>query len=74
VWTELIKDKATLDFMLFPRLLALAERSWHRAPWENSTDLPVSDWELFTNKVGYKELPRLERAGVLYRLPPPGIA
>ena len=23
--------------MLFPRVLALAERAWHRAAWENAT-------------------------------------
>ncbi|WAQ99011.1 HEX-like protein [Mya arenaria] len=73
-WTELIKDKDTLDFMLFPRVLALAERAWHRAPWEANSTVPVSDWEKFTNKVGYKELPRLDKDAIKYRLPLPGIA
>ena len=34
VWTEMIRTPEHLHHQLFPRLLALAERAWHRAPWE----------------------------------------
>lgn len=73
-WTELIRDKDTLEHMLFPRLLALAERAWHRGEWENTTVEPARDWERFTNKLGYRELPRLDSQGVNYRVPVPGAA
>ena len=34
VWSETIRSDAQLDYMLYPRLLALAERAWHVADWE----------------------------------------
>ncbi len=34
LWTEVIPDAASAWSMLLPRLLALAERSWHRADWQ----------------------------------------
>ena len=74
-WSELIKDKDRLEYMFFPRILALAERAWNKAEWENSTTLdPIGDWERFANKVGYNEYPRLDRNGVKYRVPPSGVA
>lgn len=57
---------------------ALAERAWHHAPWE---DLPRGDerdkqlnedWFSFARSVGYRELPRLEKKNVAFRIPPPG--
>lgn len=64
--------------MVFPRLLALAERAWHKASWEsidNSGErarLQELDWELFANKIGHKELLRLDELNINYRVPPPG--
>ncbi len=34
VWSETMRSDEQVEYMLFPRLLALAERAWHRAPWE----------------------------------------
>ncbi|KAL4227733.1 hypothetical protein ACF0H5_013169 [Mactra antiquata] len=73
-WTEIIKDKDTLQSMLFPRMLALAERAWHKEPWENTTVTPERDYEMFANKVGYRELPKLDRDQVKYRIPMPGVS
>lgn len=73
-WTELIRDRNTLEHMLFPRLLALAERAWHRGIWENTTAEPRRDWERFANKVGYRELPKLDKNRINYRIPLPGAA
>ncbi len=36
LWTEVMPDAASAWPMLLPRLLALAERSWHRADWQVS--------------------------------------
>lgn len=64
--------------MIFPRMLALAERAWHKASWEemdNKEDRDAEkarDWEKFANVLGYRELSRLDRIGVTYRVPPPG--
>ena len=68
----------TLDFMIFPRLLALAERAWHKAEWEGLTNLDghekvlLEDWTGFANTLGYKELRRLDDIGIMYRVPLPG--
>lgn len=64
--------------MIFPRLLALAERAWHQAPWERITDKDArdlektGDWVNFANTLGYKELARLDKIGVAYHVTPPG--
>ncbi|EGM69133.1 family 20 glycosylhydrolase [Shewanella sp. HN-41] len=34
VWSESIRSDDTLEYMVFPRLLMLAERAWHQAAWE----------------------------------------
>ncbi|MEJ2817914.1 family 20 glycosylhydrolase [Caulobacter sp. CCG-8] len=34
LWSETIRSDAQGDYMLYPRLLALAERAWHGANWE----------------------------------------
>jgi hexosaminidase len=68
--------------MLYPRLLAFAERAWHRAAWEPADGMDLSapldraaldaDWQRFANVVGHKELAKLDRAGVHYRVELPG--
>ncbi|EJL31200.1 N-acetyl-beta-hexosaminidase [Caulobacter sp. AP07] len=34
LWSETIRSDAQVDYMLYPRMLALAERAWHVADWE----------------------------------------
>lgn len=34
LWTETVRDRDTLEYQVFPRLLALAERAWSKADWE----------------------------------------
>ena len=65
--------------MIFPRMLAMAERAWHKASWEDLTacgenceSLKATDWSEFANSLGYKELKRLTDHGVKYYVPPPG--
>jgi hexosaminidase len=85
-WGETTRTAAMLESMIFPRLLAMAERAWHRAPWEpadvNGTDwgkaVPIdtaalkTDWERFANVLGQKELPKLSKMGIDYRIEVPG--
>lgn len=33
-WSETLRTDEQLEYMAFPRLLALAERAWHAASWE----------------------------------------
>lgn len=86
IWSETIRSDNQVDYMLFPRLLAFAERAWHRAGWEpaycagttyafgdnavNVGDLR-KDWAAFGAKMP-SHLAQLERSGITYRLSPPG--
>lgn len=77
VWSELIRTADQLDSMIFPRLLAIAERAWNKAPWADNSGYAArqraidSEWVNFANTLGYKELKRLDLVGIAYRIPPP---
>jgi hexosaminidase len=75
IWTETIRTPEQLEKMLYPRLLALAERAWHKAKWEGAepdAEVRQQDWQRFGWTLTQKELPRLAEAGVALYLPPPG--
>lgn len=35
IWSETVRSADRLDSMVWPRLLAVAERGWHKADWES---------------------------------------
>ena len=78
MFSETVRNEDHFHYMIFPRLLALAERAWHSAPWEDIEDKTSrdakrkADWEDFASTLGYKEFTRLEKRNVKYRVPPPG--
>jgi len=87
LWSETVRTPEQFDYMLFPRLIAMAERAWHRADWEreyvagqnySSTTGLVdqvslnADYAEFAAAMGAKELRKLDAAGVNYRIPVPG--
>jgi hexosaminidase len=85
LWGEMIRSDNQASYMLYPRLLALAERAWHQPSWQkgeypnivysqNSQQFKQeaekqADWQRFTALVGYKEIAKLETQGVFYRIP-----
>jgi hexosaminidase len=86
LWSETIRSDAQVDYMLFPRLLSLAERAWSKAAWEpayvaGASYAPgdakvdraaiLADWRGFAGRVGVAQR-ALDGAGVAYRLAPPG--
>jgi hexosaminidase len=82
LFTETVRDRATLDYLLMPRLLALAERAWAADPaWSREGDaakaqrLRDADWSAFANQLGKRVLPQLDAQfpGVQYRIAPPGL-
>ncbi|XP_060064623.1 chitobiase-like [Ylistrum balloti] len=79
LWSELVRTSDVLDSMIHPRLQALAERAWHKASWEEVDDVAklkmdqTADWTKFSNSLGYRELQRLDKMGVTYHIPPPGV-
>ena len=65
LWTETVFDAKLMDYYLYPRLLAVAERCWNRSPTDN--------WPGFASALGQRELDYLESKGVAFRVPPPGV-
>ena len=81
LWSENIRSDERLEYMVLPRMIALAERAWApQPPWATIADDARRnaerdvDWNLFANALGRRELPRLDylHGGVRYRIPPPG--
>jgi hexosaminidase len=65
LWGENVCSRERLEYLALPRLIGLAERAWSPAEID-------PDWNEFANRLGRRELPRLDRQGWHYRLPPPG--
>jgi hexosaminidase len=71
LWGETLRNPMLVDYLLMPRLIAVAERGWSPAPAGEAREVA---WTGFANRIGQRELPRLDRMGVLYRVPVPGLA
>ena len=86
LWGEMVRRDSQMDYMLFPRLYALAERGWSRAAWEPAyvpgaaysygdarvdRGAMLAGWRDFAARVA-ERLPALDRDGITYRLTPPG--
>lgn len=81
LWSEIITSKERFEYLLFPKILGLAERSWASDPdWATEADSAKSAkmyqnaWSNFVNIIGRRELPRLNyyAGGFNYRIPTPG--
>lgn len=75
LWTDEIRTEQQLFEMLLPRMLAVAERAWHKAPWEYlkySDSRRDDDWLQFSSSIGLQEMKILDRLNYTYHLPPPG--
>nr|QRL05527.1 chitobiase precursor [Xenorhabdus nematophila] len=88
LWSEVVRTDEQMEYMIYPRLLPLAERSWHQADWELDyqqgrefkggithyvdADALNQDWMRFANLIGQNELAKLDKANISYRLPVPG--
>jgi hexosaminidase len=82
LWGENARSRARVEYLAAPRMVALAERAWAPDPgWCGIADPQAraaaieADWNEFANRLGQRELPRLDRAPLAYgyRLPPPGV-
>ncbi|MFT5044916.1 MAG: hexosaminidase [Porticoccaceae bacterium] len=87
LWSETVRTPEQFDYMVYPRLLALAERAWSKGSWEldyvpgttfsGSTNLVdknarTADYAGFAAALGHKELKKLDAAGIRYRVSVPG--
>ena len=86
-WSETIRTDDQYYEMAFPRVMAVAERAWHRASWEldwspleiysaTTSLVPknelASDFHGFVTKLGCHEISKMKKLGINYRVPPPG--
>ncbi|MEH3048092.1 family 20 glycosylhydrolase [Sphingomonas adhaesiva] len=86
LWSEMVRRDSQVEYMLFPRLFALAERAWSPPAWEPAYapgarygygDARVdpaallAGWRDFAGRVSAR-LGALDRDGIVYRLAPPG--
>lgn len=91
LWTETTRSATMAQYKIYPRLLALAERAWHKPTWElpyqatgatynQSTSYFTpslrqtrdGQWQGFAKTVARKEMPKLDLAGINYRIPTVG--
>eukprot|EP00804_Cyclotella_cryptica_P021355 CCRYP_001596-RA/>CCRYP_001596-RA protein AED:0.10 eAED:0.10 QI:1299/1/1/1/0.55/0.6/10/474/1295 len=86
-WSETIRTDDQYFEMAFPRALAVAERAWHRASWEmdwsqgvmynmSTNHVPkddlADDYKSYASVLGCREVIKLRKLGIAYRIPPPG--
>jgi len=79
LWSEVMRTWDRVEYMAFPKILGLAERSWSQTPYwvqiENkdfSNLLREKDWSVFVNKLGKHEFRKLDHYDVNYRIALPG--
>lgn len=86
-WGEVVRTDAQYEYMVYPRVFAVAERAWHKGGFEldyvkgrefsgttkfvNKATL-AKEWNQFANLLGQRVVPKLEASGVEYRLSVPG--
>ncbi len=81
LWAETVLTPERMDYMVLPRLYALAERAWApKRSWEDDYKFNKETFDKsyadFINKVGISELPKLDLIGngFNYRLPSVGVS
>ena len=75
LWSETVKTKSRMEYMVMPRLLTLAERAWAQPPqWDEDEDSYLSAWSEMANRMGQIDLPRVEEIyeDLNFRIPLPG--
>ena len=76
-----MRNNDQLEYLLAPKIIGFAERAWAKDPaWATEKDSTISKelynkaWSSFVNRVGKRELPRLNTlgGGFKYRIPAVG--
>ncbi|WP_438862410.1 family 20 glycosylhydrolase [Neptunicella sp.] len=78
LWSETVRSAAQMENMVFPRIIALAERAWHKADWElqprnKQSSAFANDWHGFLRVLIEHVLPELDRQGIHFYVPPPRV-
>ncbi|MGF1688021.1 carbohydate-binding domain-containing protein [Photobacterium japonica] len=80
LWAETVRTSEQFEGMVFPRIIAMAERAWHTAAWEanDAQAKPAddaardADYNRFANLLGQHVFADLEVEGIDFNLPVPG--
>lgn len=83
LWAETVKGHESMEYMAFPKIIALAERAWAAQPkWvsvakpEDRAKAMDAEYNKFSNTLAKRDLVRLEYISnnkkLNFRLPPPG--
>ncbi len=81
LWTETVRGEAMMHYYIIPKLFAFAEKVWSQPmEWENEANAGErirkieSEWSRFANRIGQRELIRLDtfKGGYNFRIPLPG--
>ncbi|MDX1740240.1 MAG: family 20 glycosylhydrolase, partial [Rhodothermales bacterium] len=81
LWGENAKSFELMEYLAFPRVIVLSEIAWASKPeWSREQTIEGRDaglaesWNEFANRLGQRELLRLNHAfgRVSFRIPPPG--
>jgi hexosaminidase len=76
LWAETIRSYDMMEYLLFPKMFGLIERGWNAQPDWSLTDRE-EDYQqallLYRSKIYEREIPRLAKLGVNFRVMHPGI-
>jgi len=76
LWGETIRSYDMIEYYLFPKMFGLIERGWNAEPdWSQSDNDEgyLQALRLYRSKISERELPRLAKLGVNFRVAHPGI-
>ena len=79
LFAETIRSFDGVEYLLFPKILGLAERGWNAHPaWENLSDIREQQafnqaLALYYEKISKSEMPYWAKNGINFRLPQPGL-
>ncbi len=79
LWSETLKSPQDTEYLLYPKMMALAERAWSKSVVKKGDKEKEifknldQKWNVFANAVGQREFNRLASWGRNFRIPPVGV-
>jgi hexosaminidase len=75
-WAETVRSFSMIEYQFFPKMFGLIERGWNSSPqWSKADDDKEYETakQFYNAKISEKELPRLKKLNVNFRIAQPGI-
>ncbi|MDR2065370.1 MAG: carbohydate-binding domain-containing protein [Prevotellaceae bacterium] len=76
IFAETIRSFEMIEYNMFPKMFGLIERAWNSQPqwtYANKEQTYETDKQLYNAKISGKELPRLAKMKINFRIAQPGI-